>query len=103
MLKQARDMQQRRLAGSGRRDEGHRLPGPQREPHAIEDGQRRLTLPVAPGNFMEIDNRNVVRWRGLGATHTLGPRRDRDAPRATTDKAWPETTASAPSARRRRS
>ncbi len=47
VLQQAGDVQQRRLAGAGRRDEGDRLPLPDHEIGAAQDVERVLALRVA--------------------------------------------------------
>src|SRR2546423_5973789 len=96
-LQKPSDMQQRRLARTGRRHQRYRLPGPQRELRAVEDGQRRSTLRVLALDLVEIDNRYIFRplpHRAL--THTGAHRRDRGARHARTDRAWRERTASAP-------
>ena len=48
MLEQAGDMQQRRFAGARRRDQRHRLAGPDRELGALENVERGVALPEMP-------------------------------------------------------
>ena len=96
-FEQAGDMQQRRFAGARRRHQRHRLPRPQRELGAVEDGQRRLPLHVLALYLVEIDDRYIFRpLLHLALTRTGALRRDRGARRATTDTAWRGRTASAP-------
>ena len=69
-LQQARDMQQRRLAGARRRHQRHRLPRPQRKLGAVEDGQRRLALRVLAFYLVEIDDRYIFRPLAPSAPHS---------------------------------
>src|SRR6266487_7011246 len=59
MLEQARDMQQRRLAGSRGRDQRDRLPRPDRELGGFEDVERGGALQVAPLDRVQ-ENRGLL-------------------------------------------
>ena len=60
MFEQAGDVQQRRLAGAGRRDQRDRLARPHRKLGAFEDFQRRVALVVAPLDRVQEDRRLLV-------------------------------------------
>ncbi len=56
-LQQAGQMQQRRLAGAGRRDQRHHLGAAQREVGAVQDRQLLLTLDIVPFDALQFDDR----------------------------------------------
>src|SRR6516162_1356357 len=96
-LKQSRDMQQRRFAGTGGRDQRHRLPGPQRKLGAVEDGQRLIALHVLALYLVEINDRYIFRLLPhQPLTRSAALRPDRVARRATMDTAWRGRKGSAP-------
>src|SRR6202158_4646087 len=96
-LQQACDREQRRFTRSRRRHQRDRLPRPQRELGAVEDGQRRFPLRVLALYLVEIDNRYIFRpLLHLALTRTAALRRDRGGRHARMDTAWRGTTASAP-------
>src|SRR5262249_24066929 len=117
MLEQARDVQERRLAGAGGRYQRHGLARPNGELGAFEDLERDVALAIVPVDLVQEEDRRLfiaapdadLRPR-LGAdrvTHSAAPRPDRGAPRARPDRASPRAIARAPSppppaARRRR-
>jgi hypothetical protein len=71
-LQQARQMQERRLSGAGRRDQRHRLAGRELEARAVEDLDRRFAPPISALHSIE-------RKRGdaRGLIHSAAPRPDR--------------------------
>src|SRR5215467_12440872 len=115
MLKQTGDMQKRRFAGARRRNQRDRLPRPKRQLDAIEYMKRLVTLSVLTLDILQEQDRDILFLASLrrlflllahcgpgyavSLTHSAAPPPDRDAPHATTDKAWQVTTAQAPSLR----
>src|SRR5262245_8410216 len=110
LLKQSCDVQQGRLAGTGRSNQRHRLAGPDREFGALEDVQGYVALAIVPVAAVEKQDGRVVRagldgrlGSGLAVsdriTHIEAPRLDRGARHAKPDRASPAATAKAPSAR----
>ena len=53
MFEQAGDVQQRRFAGAGRRDQRHRLPAPDRKLGALQNIERRIALPELPADAVQ--------------------------------------------------
>ena len=60
MFEQTRDMQKRRLAGAGWRDERDRLPKPRGEFGAFEDFERGVALRIAPIDRLQKQNRMLL-------------------------------------------
>ena len=61
MFEQAGNMQQRRFAGAGRRDQRHRLAGPYRKLGALENVERRVALTELPADAVQEDERIALR------------------------------------------
>ena len=59
MFEQPGDMQQRRFARARRRHQRHRLPGPQRQLGAAQNGQHRLALHILPLDVVQINDRHL--------------------------------------------
>ncbi len=68
MLEQAGDVQQRRFSRSRRRDQSHRLAGPDRKLGAFENVERRSR---PGGNCRLIPCRNTIGWFSSGASGPL--------------------------------
>src|SRR5262249_49713010 len=110
MLEEARNMQERRLACSGRRHQSDRLPGPNRKLGAFENFKGDVALPIMPIHCMQIQDRRLLSAAGGstfcgparalsiadGAIHSGAPRPDRGAQRARTGRAWPAEKGPAP-------
>src|SRR5258706_8819524 len=107
MLEQARDVQERRLAGAGRRHQRNRLARPDGELGAFEDVERDVALAIVPVDLVQKEDRwffAAVCDAGprppLGAnrlTHSAAPRPDRGAPRARPDRVSLRAITRAPS------
>src|SRR5258707_4686087 len=107
MLKQARDVQERRLAGTGRRHQRNGLARPDGELGAFEDVERDVALAIVPVDLVQKEDRwffAAVCDAGLrppfGAnrlTHNAAPRPDRGAPRARPDRVLLRAITRAPS------
>src|SRR4051812_1457909 len=101
MLQQAGDMQQRRFAGAGRRDQRNRLAGPDRKLRTTQNVERGRPLRVATLDRVQEDRGLLLAGSRARVTHNAAPRPDRPARPATKDRAWPAAREPAPSRRRR--
>ena len=60
VLEQPGDVQERRFAGAGGRDQRHRLAGPHRELGALENVERGVALAKTPADAVQEDDRMIV-------------------------------------------
>ena len=99
MLKQAGNVQERRLASARRRHQRHRLARPERKLGVLEHFEGRGALAVSARDTVQKQDRCVLsrgqrigrrrdrrmKSRGRGVIHNAAPRPDRAGPRARTD------------------
>jgi len=87
-LQQAGDMQERRLAGSRRRDQRNRLATSQGKIRTLEDGQERFAFPVVSLDAGKLQCHARIHSVDVLVIRNAGPAPDRGAKHARPGRLW---------------